>query len=283
MPTDHEFDLHRDPDELGEAPERPRPIGVWIAVAALLLAAGIAAYFALGGARQSQPAAEPEPVAELEPPVQPLGTEADEVDVPPLGEADPVVRQLVQELSSHPQVLAWLTTDGLIRNFAVSVSNVAEGLTPSNHLQVLKPSAGFAVTQQGEYLFIDPRSYARYNTLADAVSGIDPDGAARLYTTVKPRLQEAYAELGFPDTAFDRAVERAIVLLLATPVPNETLRVEPRGIGYGYADPRLEGLTGAQKQLLRMGPRNARMVQDSLRRTAVALGIPEDRLPPPRR
>lgn len=283
MANEHEYDVLRDPDEFDD--ERRfvrRPIGVWIAVAALVIAAGIAAYFALNGARQAGPPAA-EVAAAPESTVAPLGTEAEMVEVPPLAEADPVVRQLVQKLSSHPQVLAWLTTDGLIRNFTVSVANIAEGLTPSNHVQVLKPSAEFAVVEQGEYLFIDPRSYARYNALAEAVASIDPAGAARLYTTLKPRLEEAYAELGFPDRSFDRAVEEAIVQLLSTPVPSESLRVEPHGIGYAYADPRLEGLSGAQKQLLRLGPRNARIVQDSLRQLAVALGIPEERLPRARR
>jgi hypothetical protein len=258
---------------------------VWVAVAALVIAAGIAAYFALGGARQeTEPAAETEVAAAPEPAAQPLGTEAEMIEIPPLGEADPVVRQLVQKLSSHPQVLAWLTTDGLVRNFTVSVSNIAEGLTPSNHVQVLKPSGEFTVIDREDFVFVDPKSYARYNSLADAVSGIDADGAARLYTTLKPRLEEAYAELGFPDRSFDRAVEEAIVALLATPIPNDTPRLVSRtqGIGYAYADPRLEGLSGAQKQLLRMGPRNARIVQDSLRDIAIALGIPESRLPRPR-
>jgi hypothetical protein len=73
------------------------------------------------------------------------------------------------------------------------------------------------------------------------------------------------------------------VQLLSTPIPADSLRVEPRGIGYGYVDPRLEQLSGAQKQLLRLGPRNARLVQDSLRRIALAMGIPADRLPQARR
>ena len=58
------------------------------------------------------------------------------------------------------------------------------------------------------------------------------------------------------------------------------MRVEPRGAGYGFADPRLERLTAAQKQLLRMGPANARLVQGSLRTIALELGIPAERLPP---
>ena len=40
----------------------------------------------------------------------------------------------------------------------------------------------------------------------------------------------------------------------------------------------LEALGGAQKHLLRMGPVNARRVQASLRRMALALGVPAERL-----
>jgi hypothetical protein len=73
--------------------------------------------------------------------------------------------------------------------------------------------------------------------------------------------------------------------LLEVPIPSEgSVRVQSadRGIGYAYADPGLESLTAAQKQLLRMGPRNAHTVQSSLRAIAIALGIPAERLPRPR-
>jgi hypothetical protein len=76
-------------------------------------------------------------------------------------------------------------------------------------------------------------------------------------------------------------LERAIVLLLDTPVVDGPVRVEPRGVGYGYADPKLEDLAPAQQQLLRMGPRNVRTIQSALRGIALALRIPIQRLPPP--
>jgi hypothetical protein len=58
------------------------------------------------------------------------------------------------------------------------------------------------------------------------------------------------------------------------------VRLQPHGgVGYAFADPRDEGLTPAQKQLLRMGPGNARIVQAKLREIALALGIPPQRLP----
>jgi hypothetical protein len=56
--------------------------------------------------------------------------------------------------------------------------------------------------------------------------------------------------------------------------------VEPQGIGYRFEDANLESLTAAQKHLLRMGPRNVRIVQLKLRDIAAALGIPAERLPP---
>ena len=53
------------------------------------------------------------------------------------------------------------------------------------------------------------------------------------------------------------------------------------GIVYAYADPRLEGLSPAQKQLLRMGPENVKAIQAKLREIAAVLQIPESRLPQP--
>jgi hypothetical protein len=42
---------------------------------------------------------------------------------------------------------------------------------------------------------------------------------------------------------------------------------------YTFDDPALEALTPPQRQLLRMGPRNERLVQQKLREIAPHLGI----------
>ncbi len=275
-----DYELARAPGELPPPPPR-RNAGVWVAVAVLVAAAAIAAYIVFGG-RTAAPAADV-PQAVNTPPerrIQPLGGAADPIELPPLGESDALIRSLVERLSSHPRVAAWLATGGLIRNFTVAVINTAEGKTPAVHLRVLRPSEPFAVVERAGGVYIDPRSYARYDGLAAAVASIDPAGAARVYATVKPRIEEAHRELGAPDGTLDRTLERAIVLLLKTPVVSESVRVQPQGIGYAFADPNLEGLTPAQKQLLRMGPANVRLVQSSLRAMALHLGIPAERLPP---
>jgi hypothetical protein len=57
------------------------------------------------------------------------------------------------------------------------------------------------------------------------------------------------------------------------------VRLRPKGIGYAYADERFEDLTAAQKQFLRMGPRNVGIIKAKLRQIALALGIRSDQLP----
>jgi hypothetical protein len=142
----------------------------------------------------------------------------------------------------------------------------------------LKPRGNFQVEERGEDLFINSRSYSRYLPLATAATSINPEGAAKLYSTLKPRIEEAYAELGHANT-FDQTLERAIVVLLGTPVPDGRVSVEPNGASYRFADPALEKLTPSQKLLIRFGPDNQRAVQTSLRNIALALGIPGERLP----
>ena len=121
---------------------------------------------------------------------------------------------------------------------------------------------------------MDSKSYDRYKRIAEAFTSLDPAGTARLYGTLKPRIEDAYRELGFPDRSFDRALERAIISILKTPVLDGAVRLRAKGIGYAYGDEGLEELTRGQKQLLRMGPRNVRAVKKRLRRVGLALGIP---------
>jgi hypothetical protein len=196
--------------------------------------------------------------------------------LPPLDESDAVVRELAGRLSSHPRVAAWLTTDQLVRNFTVVVVNIAEGRTPSAHLRKIVPSGAFQVDTDGTTARIDPRSFRRYDSHAAAVSAIDARGAARLYATLKPRIDDAYKELGAPHGDFDRTLERAIAHLLKTPALPAHVAVKPAPAGFAFADPSLESLSSAQKQLLRMGPTNMRAVQHKLREVAQYIGIVPD-------
>jgi hypothetical protein len=196
-----------------------------------------------------------------------------DIAVPPLAESDALVRQLVSQLSSHPKVAAWLTTDHLISNFAVVIQNIADGGVPAKHLSSVKPSAAFAVVSDGAKTYIDPSSYRRYDTYADAFAAIDARGAARLYETMKPRIGEALRDLGDPKGDADATLKRAILSLLATPVIETRIPLKRPGVMYTFEDPALESLTPGQRHLLRMGPRNTRLIQQKLREMAPYVGI----------
>jgi hypothetical protein len=280
MPEIRDVELLKTADEHlpGDTP-RGRSTA-WLAVAALIVVIGVAAYFVFGRRAPAPVSQTAKPVQVTQQSVKPLGGEADSIVLPPLDETDAIVRELVAKLSSHPAVAAWLTTDGLVRNFTVVVANIVEGRTPAVHLRAVRPATKFQVTARGGEVYIDPRSYQRYDSVAGAVASIDPAGAARLYATLKPRIEDAYRELGAPDGSFDRALERAIVVLLKTPVVDGPIRVENHGaVGYAFAAPELEELSPPQKLLLRAGPANARAIKSALRTIAIALGIPAERLP----
>ena len=247
----------------------------------LLAAAAVAIYLARSNDPSTPDAQPTAPISQPEAPVarKPLGADVEPRELPPLDLTDPLVRELLRGLSSRPELAAWLATDGLIRNIVASVDAIANGTNPSTQLRRLAPEGEFRTEAKGEEFVIDARSYRRYDGIADTVAAIDPEGLARAYATLRPRMQDAYRELGYPDGNFDDAVERAIVRLLDTPVVEREVDVRPAPVFYQFADARLERLSPAQKQLLRMGPRNGRLIQSKLRDVAAALGIPDERLP----
>ena len=277
-----DFRLGSSPEPPGQEPDRGSRAPVWI-TAILLAVAAVAVGFLLFKRPAPPPAAAPTAQATAAPQTEarePLGPGVEPVDLPPLVLTDPFVRELLGKLSSSPTLAAWLATDGLIRAFVVSVENVADGTSPARHVRALAPRAPFRTLSEGGITTVDPRSYSRYDGIANAATSMDPAGLARVYSILKPRLIEAYAELGHPKGDLDVAVENAIVHLLQTPAVEEPITLRPRVLSFRYERDDLEALSPAQKQLLRMGPRNVKAIQDQLRAVARELGIPLTRLPP---
>ena len=265
--------------EGGPGPERrlsPAKIllGAVVAVAAI---AGLG-YFALRhwGAPThpiATPAPPPSPTAVASP-----APEASPLALPPLDDSDALVRDLAKDLSSDPQLSSWLATRGLVRTLTAIAENVVSGENPTPHLGFLAPKQPFTVIQRQNQTFIDPESYRRYDAFANTVASLDTAGCARVYRQIEPLFTLAYRDLGHPEGGFSKTLRSAIDQLAGTPVPEGDIPVRPV-IGallvYELVDPRLEALSPAQKLLLRMGPANARKVQEKLRELAGALDATE--------
>jgi hypothetical protein len=196
--------------------------------------------------------------------------------------SDPAVREFAAALSADPEFAKWLLTKDLIQKFVVSVDNVANGLSPKSHIDFFSPPGPFRASRTKSGTFVDPASYSRYAAVVGVALSLDATAAARLYRAVDPLIQEAYNELGYPGVDFDDTLVRAMSELLETPVVEGPIRLEQKILSYSMTDPALEGLSAAQKQLLRLGPKGVQAVHDKIKQLAAALGIPPSRLPQPK-
>jgi hypothetical protein len=260
---------------LSAPPPRPSWVGPALLLVVFLLLLG--GFWWYRSHRPAAPAQVRGPVAASATP-RPSPDSPAITNLPPLGELDPFIRSTVGSLTQMSAAEAWLATDHLAEQFTAIVQGVAEGKAPSRMLARFRPSTPFAVTQRGGQTVIDPRSFARFDGIADTVTSLDAAASARAYRTLAPRLNEAYAQLGITDSTLDAALEHAIIRLVKTPVPDGDIEVVPRGGAYAFANADLEALSPAQKLLLRTGPANAKRIQARLREIGLALGIPADRL-----
>ena len=253
-----------------------------IAAAALALIAGLTLFWLFSS---RGPVTVPELADERPAPViaSPSATEPEEAEpeepdvvLPELSESDAFVREALGKLSRHPGLASFLLTDELARKIVAAVANIAEGENPARHFPYLAPDEKFSVVSRAPQVFLDPRSYHRYNTLASAFASVDSQALVALYEDAKPLLDEAYAELGYPGEEFERALQKAVTILLQTPVVDGRVELTLDSVNYAFAAPHLEALAPAQKQLVRTGPENTKKVQGKLRELAAALGIPTD-------
>jgi hypothetical protein len=199
------------------------------------------------------------------------------IALPPLEGSDALVRQLSRALSPHALLTAWLAQNDLVRLVTAVVVNVADGESPRPHLAVVAPKGTFAVLERARGRFVvDPRSYARYDPVAEALASTDAAAAAGVYRTLEPLFEAAYRELGHPEGGFSSVLEKALKSLAAVPVLEgevPVIRVPKATVVYEYVDERLEALSVPQKHLLRMGPRNVARVQAKVRELADALSM----------
>jgi len=245
---------------------RPPSRAPWAVLVLLLVAAvGGALYWLLGASPAPAPASIATPVAPAGAPTPATGAPVDE------GRQ----RSLVEAISANPLVRRLLAEGDLVRRWAIVTENVAGNVVPRKPLAALAPAEGFSVVRRGGEILVDPRSYTRYDGVADAVASIDVDAFAHAYAALRPALETAYRGLGYPDGSIDRVTARALARIeRSAPRDGDVLLVEGPGAIYAYADPRLEQLGDVEKQLLRMGPRNGRIFQEKAREIARALGFP---------
>lgn len=186
--------------------------------------------------------------------------------LPELDESNRFVHGLFATLSNRPEYAQWIAVNDLIPKITMVLDNLSRGRIPASRIRHLAPKGPFSVLEKSpDQTLMDPRGYHRYDIYADTLASLDLSAALRIYSTLQPLFDSAYQQLGYPEAKFEPILRRAIKHLLAAPVlSGEVVLVRP-SVMYRFADPDLESLSQSQKQLIRMGPRNTRIIQLALR------------------
>jgi hypothetical protein len=147
----------------------------------------------------------------------------------------------------------------------VTIDNLARPVLPLEKRLVQATPGIFVVDGPEEAHALSAENYARYTPLIALVSTTDAPTLVGIYERYYPLLQEAYLELGNPDTVFATRVVEVIDHLLATPDISAPVELVRPKVQYEFQDPALEALSSGQKILIRIGPEHATQIKAKLR------------------
>jgi len=191
--------------------------------------------------------------------------------LPDLDNSDQDIIQALSALSNHLSFKTWFNSTEIIRKTVILTDNISTGKLARKYLFIPSPSVKFSTYRVGSIEYMDPASYARYDRYIDIIGSIDIDKTAALYQKYRPLLNQAFAELGYPDRSFHETLMSTLETFLKAPIIENDLQITRPSVMYKYVDPNLEALPAIHKQLLRIGPNNTRKLQHKLAQIKRAL------------
>jgi hypothetical protein len=248
----------------------PLHASVWI----LSLVGGALLLF-LGGTMLARRWMAPAPQAAPAPALDLSAQRAPDAALPTTAESDARLRDLLGMLAPGRLFDGFLGNDDLLQRWVVATVAIAEDRLPQRDLAFLAPRRPLSAVRQAGRSVLAERSTARFDALARIVAAIDVHRFAQAYAVAHPWLESAYHQLGYPGRDFDQVTAEALQRLSDAKVADGPASLErvPSGL-WIFSDERLEKLGPVEKQLLRMGPANTRIVQGKARELASALRLP---------
>ena len=249
----------------------------------MAVAVGVIVLMAAAGGVYFKTKASPSPVAAPTQPAlpetvetRPALTAAPSPTLPNLEESDDWARKNAAGLSADPRFPSWLAVSDVLSRWVGAVNIVAAGRVPVDGLSFLRPRRKFKVVEKGGRVLIDPRSFERYNVFAEVFASLNTAAVAQFFRLARPLIDAAWSNLGENRGGILDGVARAAAELLAAPTVDASAPLRPceKAINYCYVDENLEQRSLAQKQLMRMGPRNQGLIQAKIRDLTRVLGVP---------
>ncbi|WP_094752021.1 DUF3014 domain-containing protein [Psychromonas sp. CD1] len=185
--------------------------------------------------------------------------------LPELDNSDPLLIQNSQSLFKNIEQEKLLIKTDIVRNFVVFVDNFSQGVLLTQFSNFKAPKQRFLVEKQNHNLYLNPKSYQRYNIYADIIANIDTTLIMQEYKKLQPLFDKAYSDISYNQQSFNTILSLAIENVLQTPIIEDSIELVSPSVMYRFADDDLETLPATQKLLIRMGPKNTIKIKNKLR------------------
>jgi hypothetical protein len=190
----------------------------------------------------------------------------DSLQSPPsnLSGSDIQVMALVNDI--NPKFKVWIAPKEQIRKWVALIDRLALGEMPTKYRPLTSKITGFNVITKDGRLYVNPENHKRFNSLIDVITTVRPDLLASYYRYWLPIFDTAYDELG-NSSRFNKRLRLSIDSILAVnPLEIEQAELKkPTSIIYKYMNADIEDNSDITKWVWRIGPENAKKLQNYLR------------------
>ena len=210
------------PDERPEKEAGRNKVALWIGVVIVLAGLALLSYFFLTPTDETPvtmttpevstpalPAPTPattNPVADIEETVPEQPPQPTTSELPSLDDSDEFARRQFTELAPDDQLGQWFPPNHVLRRTVSLLDGLSRGDVLRKMLRAPTPKGSFAVVPDGQKRSISPTNYQRYNYLVDTLDAMDNEKLIKLFHLLRPLLEQAYGELGYPPESVDKAV-----------------------------------------------------------------------------
>ena len=197
-------------------------------------------------------------VTEVQPKIPPAPVVSEET-------GDQYARESIDAVNGGKALAQFVAGDYVVERAVAIIDALRRGEVPYKLLPVGKPSTTFPISDNGLRVTLDTAGFSRYDGFAQWVGGLNTPALVSLLNDYEMIATQALTRMGVTDFDIRSALLAATTQILSTPQVSVDAELMRREANWVYMDPELEALSSLQKQVLRMGPENADIVQQKAR------------------
>jgi len=188
--------------------------------------------------------------------------------LPTLDESDSWLQEKLPAITWRKELLKLVIDEDMIRRLVVFTDNFSQGVIAYEHSPLIKPASSFSAIETNKdgvaALLWDETNSRRFSLYVDLLRSVDSDTLISWYFELKPLIDQAYQELGYPDENFTDVLQDAITKVLDMEIPKERLELTRPSVMYQFKNQEIEKRDDVEKLLLRLGKENLLVIKSVL-------------------